>query len=180
VAKNSFLREGLYQLAYLVPDLNQSMEEFTRQLGAGPWLRLEKFSGRDQRWNGEPYSGTLNLAFGQAGVMQIELIEMPSCSASPYHDHFKEHGFGLHHLGYLTANFDADMARHERDGATAVFTDCTKSGGRIAHMKRTGAIVPVCELIEIDEGLRAFFGAIKEASSNWDGKSPFPPLSQLA
>lgn len=178
MVKKTFLREGLYQLAYLVPDLNQAMEEFTRRLGAGPWLRLDNFSGRDQRWNGKPYGGTVNLAFAQAGVMQIELIELPSSAPSPFHDHLTEHGFGLQHLGYLTANFDVDMAKHERDGAKAVFTDRTASGGRIAHMKKTGAIVPVCELIEIDEGLHTFFGAIQEASSNWDGKSPFPHSTQ--
>lgn len=173
MAKGGF-GEGLYQLAFLVPDLCLAMPEFTRRLGAGPWLRLDNFSGRDQRWNGEPYSGTLNLAFGQAGVMQVELMELPATGPSPFHDHFREYGFGLQHLGYLTANFDADRARHEQDGAKAVFTDRTPSGGRIAHMKKAGAVAPVCELIEIDEGLVAFFGAIREAASDWDGISPFP------
>jgi hypothetical protein len=178
VTQEVSLREGLYQLAYLVPDLNQAMAEFTRRLGAGPWLRLDNFSGRDQRWNGEPYNRAFNIAFGQAGLVQIELIELPSSGPSPYHDHLKEHGFGLQHLGFLTADFDAAVASHERDGEKAVFTACTPSGGRVAHMKKPGAIVPICELIEIDDGLITFFGAIKAAASNWDGKTPFPPMSQ--
>lgn len=168
--------EGLYQFAYLVPDLDRAMVEFTERFSAGPWLRLDNFSGTDERWNGEPYDKTTNIAFGQAGAVQIELIELPAAGPSLYHAHLEEHGFGLQHLGFLTANFDAAMASQLRDGEKAIFTARTPSGGRIAHMKKSDAIVPICELIEIDEGLITFFGAIRSAALNWDGKSPFPPM----
>jgi len=177
MSETTFLREGLYQFAYLVPDLGQAMAEFTRRLRAGPWLRLDNFSGSDQRWHGEPYNKTFNIAFGQAGDVQIELIELPSSGPSPYHEHLDNYGFGLQHLGFLTAAFDAEMASRQKEGEKVVFTARTPSGGRIAHLKNTGAVVPICELIEIDDGLHTFFGAIRQAAANWDGKTPFPPTS---
>ncbi|WP_372730857.1 VOC family protein [Novosphingobium sp.] len=164
---------GLYQAAFVVPDLNVAMESWTSRTKAGPWFIMREFAGIDQKINGVPDTSTSTIALGQLGSMQIELIEVGPNSPKLYQEHVEQHGFGLHHFGLLTADFDIEMSDRLHKGETAVFTARTPSGGRVAHMLDRSASPELVELIEIDHGLHAFFGAIRDASVGWRGDDPW-------
>ncbi len=164
---------GLYQIAYVVPDLNAAMTSWTSRAKAGPWFVMRDFVGIDQKINGVSDTSATTIALGQSGSVQIELIEVGPDSPEFYQEHVKQHGFGMHHIGLLTRDFDLEMSDRLLKGERAIFTARTPSGGRVAHMLDPSASPEIVELIEIDDGLNAFFGAVRDASVGWKGDHPW-------
>lgn len=100
------------QVAVVVRDLDAAMERYTTQLGIGPWevytygparCSTLTFRGKDQ-----PYS--MKLALAMVGNTQYELIE-PLEGPTTYHEFLEARGEGLHHLGYIVDDIDAEIAR---------------------------------------------------------------------
>ncbi|MEO8722082.1 MAG: VOC family protein [Sphingobium sp.] len=164
---------GLYQIAYVVPDLNAAMASWTRRAKAGPWFIMRDFVGIDQKVDGVADKSASTIALGQAGATQVELIEVGPNSPKFYQEHVEHYGFGLHHFGLLTADFATEEADRLLKGEKAIFTARTPSGGRVAHMRDHCASPKIIELIEIDDGLNAFFGAVRDASIGWTGAHPW-------
>jgi hypothetical protein len=171
------LYAGVFQIAYLVPNLETAMSEWSRRTGAGPWFIMRNLVGIKQQVGGVEDNTPSTIALAQAGATQIELIEINERSPAFYRDHVAAHGFGLHHLGLLTADFDRDKSVREARGEPAIFTAQTPSGGRVAHMLDPDAMPHVIELIELDTGTEAFFAAIIDASRHWDGTQPHREVS---
>lgn len=100
------------QVAVVVRDIDAAMKRYATELGIGPWevytygphrCSTMTFRGKDQ-----PY--TMKLALAMVGDTQYELIE-PLEGPSTYHEFLEQHGEGLHHLGYIVENIDAEIAR---------------------------------------------------------------------
>jgi hypothetical protein len=45
---------GVFQMAYIVEDIDVSMRRWVEQLQVGPWFLLEHFSGERPTYRGEP------------------------------------------------------------------------------------------------------------------------------
>lgn len=97
-----FLKNGIDQVAILVKDLEEAVENYWNMFGIGPWhfYTYAKPFVREMSYRGHPADYKMRLALSQLGSMRIELIEVKE-GDSIYADFIKEHGYGVHHLGIL-------------------------------------------------------------------------------
>jgi hypothetical protein len=164
--------DGVIQMAYVVADLRAAMEQWSRSLKVGPWFVLEHFSGLDPVYRGEPSRAEIALAMSFAGHMNIELIQPMNDAPSVYREVIERRGYGFHHWGVATWDFDAAVARYERAGHTLACQFAVPSGGRVGYMDTTAVLPGYTELIELGGAFEEVFGRFYRASLGWDGKDP--------
>jgi hypothetical protein len=163
--------DGIMQYAYIVPDLRQAMEDYTERLGIGPWFLTERFSPPEQKYRGQATSPDVTIAMTYSGGMNIELIQQRDDTPSVYHETREKRGFGFHHFGVTTENFDKDLQAYLDKGDEAAFEITLGGGNRIAYIDTTAYLPGMVELIEVTEGVREAFGNMHRIARNWDGKT---------
>jgi catechol 2,3-dioxygenase-like lactoylglutathione lyase family enzyme len=105
----------LFQVAFIVRDLDAALERYSAMLGAGPW-RCWTLHSRDhtgEEYMGGPTDYVTRLALTSGDEMQLELVQ-PVKGPSVHEDWLNEHGEGFHHLGYVVdsvADTIAEMAK---------------------------------------------------------------------
>ena len=163
---------GIIQMAYVVADIKEAMRQWSAQLRVGPWFVLEHFSGVDPLYRGQPSRADVAIAMGFAGHMNIELIQENNDAPSVYREAIERRGYGFHHWGVATWDFDAAVARYERAGYALAFRAAVPSGGRVGYMDTTGVLPGFTELIELGGAFEEVFGRFYRASIDWDGRDP--------
>jgi catechol 2,3-dioxygenase-like lactoylglutathione lyase family enzyme len=119
-------RYPLFQQAYLVADLEQSIHDWHRLLGAGPFVvaahhRTDRFDYR-----GTAHQADVSYAFGYLGDMMIQFIVQHDDTPSIYRDMYPSGQYGFHHVAYLVHDFEAEFDRMRALGfecATRLFAD---------------------------------------------------------
>lgn len=100
------------QVAVVVRDIDAAMRRYVDEMNIGPWEVFtygpHNCSSMTFRGQEQPY--TMKLALAMVGNTQYELIE-PLEGPTTYHEFLEQHGEGLHHLGYIVENIDAEIAR---------------------------------------------------------------------
>ena len=161
------------QLGIVVRNIEAAMQHWTENMGVGPFFYLEDVKTLEYSYKGVP--GTLNLkaAFAYSGPMQIELIELIGDTPSSYKDFLDAGNEGLHHLGFLTENYDADLQRLLDSGLEieqqgTVLTE----DGKFTYFASQSHPGTVTELIAVTDANRQLFEMVKAACANWDGSDP--------
>jgi methylmalonyl-CoA/ethylmalonyl-CoA epimerase len=115
-AAEPFAAERLFQIAFIVRDLEAALERYSAMLGAGPWRcwTLAAENHTEEQYLGGPtdYVTRLALTDGSEGL-QLELVQ-PVKGPSIHEDWLNEHGEAFHHLGYVVgsvADTVAEMAK---------------------------------------------------------------------
>ena len=163
---------GIIQMAYVVEDIHAAMGEWASRLNVGPWFLLERFRGVDPKYRGQSTDVEIALAMSFAGHMNVELIQQLNSAPSVYRETIERRGYGFHHFGVATSNFDRDVARYQASGADLAFLLGVPSGGRVAYMDTTAALPGMTELIELGPGFEPTFNRFYRASIGWDGSEP--------
>ena len=164
--------DGIIQMAYIVEDLHAAIAHWTQKLRVGPWFVLEQFSGVDPVYRGQPSRAQITLAMSFAGHMNIELIQTKNDAPSVYREVVERHGYGFHHWGIATWDFDAAVARYQRAGHALAVGLAVPSGGRVGYMDTTAVLPGFTELIELGGAFDEVFGRFYRASVGWDGEDP--------
>lgn len=99
--------KGIAQMAPVVQNLQQTMENYWNIFGIGPWefIHMRPPALSNLTYHGKPGQFTMKFGLAMAGEMQIEPVE-PVSGNSIYGDFLAEHGGGLHHLMLATDNVD--------------------------------------------------------------------------
>ncbi len=164
--------DGIIQMCYVVPDLDAAMTQWSRTLQVGPWFVLEHFTGDNPVYRGQPSKAEIMLAMGFAGHMNIELIQTKNDAPSVYREVIEKRGYGFHHWGIATWNFDAEVAKYESAGYALAFSPRY----RAAAVWRTWIPRTCCpgftEVIELGGAFEEVFGRFYRESLAWDGKDP--------
>jgi catechol 2,3-dioxygenase-like lactoylglutathione lyase family enzyme len=174
------------QLAYLVPDIEQAMDHWSRVLGVGPWFYNPRVPIRNYRFRGQSYEPHNSVALANSGSLQVELLQTRNDVPSMYRE-FREAGHqGAQHVAYWTENFDADLARLQAQGFKVAMSGEVGERGRFVYFDNAshpglhpGAVI---ELSEVAGPKGKLFRLIREASDGWDGRDPvraFPNLDTL-
>jgi hypothetical protein len=164
--------DGVIQMSYLVPDIQSAMGVWVDKLKVGPWFLLDHFTGTDPTYRGGASLADVSIAMSFAGHMNVELIQPNDAEPSVYREWIERRGYGFHHWGRATANFDRDMRQYQDSGHELAFLAGVPSGGRIAYMDTTGILPGFVELIELGGGFEAVFSKFYRASIGWDGTDP--------
>jgi catechol 2,3-dioxygenase-like lactoylglutathione lyase family enzyme len=117
-----------------------------------------------------------SAALGQAGEVQIELIQQDSPGPSFYRDAIPEGAEGLHHIALVVEDLDAEVRRLEALGIpTAARIEF--GGMRVAHMDTVARLGFMIELIERNTASETLFQMTHSASTEWDGRDPLRPVA---
>jgi len=163
---------GIIQTAYVVKDIRGAIDQWVDKLKVGPWFLIEHFQGGEPRYRGQPSKADCNIAMSFAGHMMIELIQQLNDAPSVYRETIEKRGYGFHHWGVATSNFDSDFAKLRAQGYEEGFFALVPSGGRVVYMDTTADLPGMIELIELGASFDAIFSAFYRATIGWDGKNP--------
>jgi catechol 2,3-dioxygenase-like lactoylglutathione lyase family enzyme len=146
------LLEGrVFQMAFVVRDLEAALRSYTAVLGGAPW-RCYTFSAAIHRaceYRGGPTDFSVRLALN-GGSPQFELIE-PRNGPGIHDDWLRERGEGFHHLGVIVASLDAATARMAASGYEAIQTGSgfgADGDGAYAYFDTTRDLGFVVEAVE--------------------------------
>ncbi len=119
-----FLRNGIAQVAIIVKNLDQTVENYWILFGIGPWhfYTYEKPLVSQMTYHGQPGDYAMRIALSYLGSLRIELIEVKEGN-SVYADFIRDHGYGVHHLGLLVDDMQAAL-----EAARSVGLDMTMDG----------------------------------------------------
>lgn len=164
--------DGIIQMAYVVPDIHEAIGEWIKKLGVGPWFLLDHFSGIDPKYRGAESRADVSLAMSFAGHMNVELIQPNDDAPSVYREAIERRGYGFHHWGRATWQFDVDVEHYRSAGHELAFVAGVPTGGRVAYMDTTAELPGYVELIELGGGFEPAFAKFYRASIGWDGNDP--------
>ena len=114
---SNLLDQGIAQIAIVVPDLEQAVENYWHRFGVGPWhfytykrplLAMSRYQGAD-------VDNALRIALSHFGPTRIELIEVQT-GPSLQEDFIQEHGYGVQHLGILVEDMEAALEEARAHG----------------------------------------------------------------
>lgn len=167
------------QLGFVVEDVRTAIGYFTKAVGAGPWLLVDPVEVKNGLYRGRPFDFRGCGALGNAGHMQIELIQQADDTPSIYTELIAVQGFGLHHQGVAVRDFDGELERYKQLGYEVAYT--CQPRARIAMLDSKGKLPFFVELLEMTDQLEATYDAVYRASIDWDGTNPIrDPQSFLA
>ena len=163
------LRHRVVQHAFVVADLDHGIEAWRATLGAGPFVVMRDFVGKELMYRGSPSTTAVDYAFGQSGDIQVQLIAQPGPGESIYRDMYAPGEGGFHHVCALIPMDDWDtqvaafhdagyeMAASLMTSAPAVYFDCRRDLGGFV------------ELYGQTERSMGFFAHLRELHQAWDG-----------
>lgn len=166
---------SVVQMAWVVDDLEAAATRLSRAMGVGPFLMLRHIGLDDPHHRGRPQRTDFSLCLAQAGDVQIELVQQHDETPSVYRDAFPEGppgGMALHHVAVIVPDVQAETARYNDLGFP------TASSGRFGDIDFTyvdtrSAGGFMVEILPDKRGMHRFFGAIRTAAEEWDGKTPW-------
>ncbi|WP_062998393.1 VOC family protein [Nocardia mikamii] len=151
----------IFQLAWVVHDLDAAEREFGEHYGVETWMRMPSMHfGPDQaRYRGAPADYTVDTSLGYAGGQQLELIA-PVSGENLYTEQLARSGPGLNHIAYVPEDFDASLDRARARGIEVV-QHCTVAelGMEFAYLTG-GPLGAHVELLRLPDGARALFDSM--------------------
>jgi hypothetical protein len=139
---------GIFQTAFVVEDLDVAIEQFSKRFKVAPWTVFRDAEPVGALYRGEPAQAILHLAFGFAGHMTYELVQLADDAPSVYRDVVEDRGYGFHHFGYGTRALDEDVAAMKAEGYQAV-GNLDTAEIRLAMFDTRDVLPGMTELIEV-------------------------------
>ena len=111
-------RYDFFQVAYLVPDLEESCERWASLFGAGPFVIAAHHKTDRFAYRGTAVEADVSYAFGYLGDQMIQFIEQHDDQPSIYRDMYAAGSGGYHHHGVLVRDYEGEKARLADAGFT--------------------------------------------------------------
>ena len=151
-----FFEKGIAQVAILVEDLDEAVENYWKLFGIGDWhfYTYGKPLVKTMTYQGQPSEYKMRVALSYLGPMRIELIQ-PLEGDTVYADFIQEHGYGVHHFGVLVEDMEEAIAEAEAAGLTMTQDGAgfgRDGDGHYAYLDTEEKIGVTIELIERPEG----------------------------
>ena len=99
------------QIGYVVRDIQRAMEFWSGTLGVGPFYVIRGIEFRNYRYRGHPSRPpVIDVAFGNSGDVQIELIQQTNDAPSAYREFLSAGREGMQHV----SSWFSDHAEYDR------------------------------------------------------------------
>lgn len=147
-----FLAQGVAQIAYVVEDLDATVQQYHQMFGIGPWhfYTYGKPLLTTMKRYGKPAEYRMRVALSYFGNMRIELIQHLE-GDTVYTDFIKKHGYGIQHLGFLVDDMDTAL-KQAREAGLEVSMEGGGHGpdgdGYFAYLETEDLFGTTLELIE--------------------------------
>ena len=163
----------IFQIAYVVDDIEAHVAHWTGTMGVGPFFRFPlplefawlEVDGVRVATGADIYAA---VAIAYSGETMIELIQ-PGPAPSTYRAFLDAGRTGIHHLGTFTDRYDEQVAAARAAGLKIVLEGALPLS-RFAYIE-TGEGFPasMVEIIEPQPAMIELFDGIKAAARDWDG-----------
>jgi methylmalonyl-CoA/ethylmalonyl-CoA epimerase len=162
--------------AYVVDDIEAIVERLAKQLGAGPFFLVEDVPLENAVSRGESAEFAHDSAFGLCGRGAIELIEPTRLTPDRVEERFAGSRPRIHHVGYVVSAESARELRSELDGRGLPEYLSSQLGPLDTTLHDASALFGHDIEIHVDnDGLREFFGMVRDGAEGWDGSKPLRP-----
>ena len=151
-----FLKNGVAQVAILVPDLDAAVENYYKNFGIGPWhfYTYEQPLVKKMSYHGKPANYRMRLALSYFGTLRVELIQ-PLEGDTVYADFIREHGYGVHHFGLLVEDMPQALEQARASGLEMTMDGSgygLDGDGHYAYLDTEAQLFVTLELIERPKG----------------------------
>ena len=165
------------QLGYVVADVDDAVRHWVEVLGVAPFFVYREVTLATCLVRGEPVDLTLSVAFGQAGKLQIELIQELSDTPSAYTGSTPGQP---HHVAIWTRDYDRDVDTFRARGLVDLMwgSSSGRADERFVYFASSGP-GPLVEVVELLDAKAAMYGAIADAAREYDGTAPVREASLL-
>mgnify|MGYP001161524619 CR=1 FL=1 len=160
------------QIAYAVPDARLAAQRWATEFGAGPFLVRSHIELTDVVYRGHSANFDHTSAYGQWGDVMVELVEDHGTGPSVVRERFAADQSGLHHMAFFVDDLDAASRALGAIGIPTVMTAATAGGTRFRFADSTAMLGHMLELYQHSDRLAAFYAAVADAASGWDGRHP--------
>lgn len=166
----------VFQIAYVVEDLEAACLHWAKTLGVGPFYRFPlplafesvSVGGAPVALDADIFKG---VAVSYSGDMMIELIEAGS-APSPYREFLAAGRRGVHHVGTFATDYDQQLAAAKAAGIAVVFEGKLPLS-RFAYLDTDALFAgTMVEMIDPAQAMLDLFAEIKSAAKQWDGQNP--------
>jgi methylmalonyl-CoA/ethylmalonyl-CoA epimerase len=135
------------QIGVVVNDLDPVVSFLETHFGLGPF-RIEELEAPNVWDRGEEKHIKARLGFATMGQVELELIHIVE-GDSVHLEFLREHGEGIHHLGFRVADFEAKLAQARDMGFEVLQTGPLGRFYAYLDTRRQGGLI--FELIEAEE-----------------------------
>jgi catechol 2,3-dioxygenase-like lactoylglutathione lyase family enzyme len=173
---------NVHHLGYVYPDFDEAVERFAAG-GIGPFFAMHETEALSI-YRGELLPLSMSIAFTYSGDTCIEIITPTADQQASYNDFLSHcpHG-GLHHIAYLSEDFDATRAKMAQAGKPldVVQEFVTTPDGEPFEVYTEPAGIENPTIVQLlKPGLfDAWFAMIRDAAATWDGNEPIREAGQL-
>lgn len=164
--------DGIFQTAFVVPDLRAAIDRYVNDARVGPWFLLDRLDSSEGTYRGGPSRSAITLAMAFSGGLQIELIQPLDDEPSVYKELIDERGHGFHHYGKVVTSLAEEVERLRARGHEEVFRMPVPTGGDVVYFDTRGELPGFLEVFEGTPGMEATFTRFHLASVGWTGEDP--------
>ncbi|HEV2597907.1 VOC family protein [Sphingopyxis sp.] len=169
IAKATALGE-IMQMAFVPQDFEASLQYWLK-MGAGPFFVLLDKTSDWCRAYGESIDLTLDVALGNWGDMQIEIIRQKSDARTIYSDWRARGKEGVHHVCIVVGDFAA-ARRQCIDNGFTLLHEAGYRGAEWAYFDTHGGDGTMLEIVCSAPGSLGMSTVTREAARDWDGSDP--------
>ena len=138
---------SLCQIGIVVKSVDETIKYFEKEFGFGPF-EVRNVDYSDATYYGKKAGYRGKRGFFHLGPIEIELVELID-GQTIHEDFMKQHGEGLHHIGFEvknlpqakknaeTAGFTITQGFSRPDGSGFAYLDSDKTGGVIMELIQT-------------------------------------------
>lgn len=146
-----------FQLGYVVEDMAAAEKYYRDQFGVEKFHHMPGIEFAEGcEFGGQPADFVADICIAYCGDQQIEFIK-PVSGESLYADFLAERGPGLHHLAYLTDNFEHQIAQLKQQGESVHGTGVMAGGLMKFGYVNPGGLGTYIELMELSHDMKNMF-----------------------
>ncbi len=166
-----------HHCAYVVEDIETTVNRLVAQLGAGPFFVIEHVPLQNVMSGGEPATFDHNSAFGACGEGVLELIEAVDLAPERVAQRFAAPRPRVQHVAYVVPAGEAAGVRRVLDERGLTQYLSSQLGDVETTLHDASAVLGHDIEIHADnQGLHDFFGMVRAGAEGWDGSQPLRPV----
>jgi catechol 2,3-dioxygenase-like lactoylglutathione lyase family enzyme len=122
----------LTQVGVVVRNVDKAIERLS-SLGIGPFESRLLPPDREEWYRGKPMKAEFKISMAKVGDVDLELIQ-PLSGDSPHKEFLETKGEGIQHVMFAVDDFDKEVARLTKKGASVLLRAKFPGGGGVAYL----------------------------------------------